>query len=43
MFTYNHLENNIFGYMSTIKILELLCVVILVTNNKNLGILIFPI
>lgn len=41
MFTYNHLEKNIFAYMSTIKTLELLSGVILVTNNKNLGILIF--
>lgn len=35
MFTYNHLEKNIFAYMSTIKNFEVLTVVILVKNNKT--------
>lgn len=41
MFTYNHLQKNMFAYMSAIKTFEVLTVVILLTNNKNLGILIF--
>lgn len=41
MFTYNHIEKNIFAHTSTITTFEVLTVVILVTNNKNLGILIF--